>query len=181
MRWTFPSAHVLGHHTGIKVTAELALAHPDRTGKLIFYGPTLSSPEDMQAMWERLVPHEKEGRIHRPEPGGEHLASQFRRQEYYGGPEVAHRLLLTGLMAGPKWWYGHNAALTHDLRPAFMALKNPILLLTNPGEMGEDKTVTMAEARPDVSLVRLKTPGAIAMDTGPQEFVDAVMAFLREG
>ncbi len=175
-----PVAHLLGHHTGIRVAVELATLHPERAGKLVLYGPTLSSAEDMKAMWDRLVPHEQEGRIHKPEPGGEHLAAQFRRQEYYGGPVVAHRLLLTGLMAGPKWWYGHNAALTHDMTDSFLALKHPIMLLTHPGEMGEAKTHAMAQRKPEARLVSLKTQGAIAMDTDPEEFVDAVMGFLRE-
>jgi len=172
-------AHVLGHHTGNYVAVELAVAHPDRVDKVVLYGPTLSKAEDRQAMWDRLVPHEQEGRIHKPESGGEHLSSQFKRQEYYGGPVVAHRLLLTGLMAGPKWWYGHNAALKHDIRPPFTALERPVMLLTNPGEMGEAKTVAMAEAYPAAHLVRLKTQGAMAMDTDPDEFVSAVTAFLQ--
>jgi pimeloyl-ACP methyl ester carboxylesterase len=69
-------ADLLGHHTGNKVAVELAVAHPGRVGKVILYGPTLSGEEDRKAMWDRLVPHEQEGRIHKPEPGGEHLSAQ---------------------------------------------------------------------------------------------------------
>lgn len=175
-----PKADLLGHHTGIRVAVELATLHPDRARKLVLYGPTLSTAEEREAMWQRLVPHEQEGRIHKPEPGGEHLSQQFKRQEYYGGPVVAHRLLLTGLMAGPKWWYGHNAALKHDMGPSFQALRHPMMLLTNPGEMGEAKTHALAATKPEARLVSLKTQGAMAMDTDPDEFVQAVMAFLRE-
>jgi pimeloyl-ACP methyl ester carboxylesterase len=66
------------------------------------------------------------------------------------------------------------------MTPPFAALKHPVMLLTNPGEMGEAKTLAMAQAYPNATLVRLETHGAIAMDTDPEEFVSAVMAFLRE-
>lgn len=173
-------AHFLGHHTGIKVSVELAVAHPERAAKLVLYGPSLSTLEDNKPMWDALVPHEQAGAIHKPVPGGQHLADQFKRSEGYAGHEVAQRTVVTNLMAGPKWWYGHNAALTHDMTDSFLALKAPVMLLTNPGEMMLQKTNAMAARKPEAKLVTLKTHGAMAMDTDPEEFVAAVMAFLRE-
>ena len=140
----------------------------------------LRTLEQMKAMWESTVPHEKEGRIHKPEPSGEHLSAEFRRVEYFGGPQVAQRFVLAYLMAGANYWHAHNASNTHSIVDTFLALKTPMMLMTNPGEMLRSLTEDAARRKPDARLVTLKTEGGMATDTDPEEFVSEVMGFLRE-
>ena len=172
-------AHVFGHHTGAQIAAELAAEHPDRLGKVMLYGVPMMTSEERQHWWNEIVPWEKDGVVHKPQPGGSHLVAQFRRVERMGDPELAHRILLTALMAGPDWWYGHNAALTHDMGPALKAIQSPLLLLSHQGEMLHSCTLAAQALRPDATLVTMKTEGVFAMDSDPEELVAEVMGFLK--
>ena len=174
-------AHVIGHHTGAQIAAELAAAHPDRVDRLILFGVAPTDAERLRGYWDNIVPREQEGRIHKPESGGAHLADQFARTEWFGGLETAQRLLLTGLMCGPKLWYGHNAALTHDLEPVLKRIKAKTLFLSNRGEMLHDDTAAAQALVPGSRLQTLNVEGNVACFDDPEEVVAAVMAFLREG
>jgi pimeloyl-ACP methyl ester carboxylesterase len=173
-------AHALGHHTGAQVAVTLAERWPDRIDRLVLYGVPVMSQDEREAFWTMIVPRERDGGAFSPEPGGGHLAALFQRLEGLFGLKVAQRMVISRLLAGPKLWYGHNAALTHDMAPALAADRRPLLLLTHPGEMLDANTRAAHGLRPDARLISLPTACATAMDAAPREFVDAVAGFLRE-
>jgi hypothetical protein len=137
------------------------------------------TPEELKSYWDMIVPREKEGAVHKPVADGSHLTEQYARFERFGGAAIAQRMLIAGLNAGPNWWYGHNAALTHDMTPALRSAPHPVMLLSNTGEMLDANTRAAKAVRPDAELVVLEKECAIAMDGDTQSFVDAVTRFLK--
>ncbi len=172
-------ADVIGHHTGAQIAVEAAARYPDRFRKIVLYGVPVMTPEEMKGYWDRIVPHEKQGAVHHPKDDGSHLVDQFTRFVRFADAVTAQRMLISALNAGPTWWYGHNAALTHDMVPALKAAPHPVLLLSNTDEMLDSNTRAAQAVRPDAEFVMLDKACAIAMDGDPQGFVDAVVRFLR--
>jgi pimeloyl-ACP methyl ester carboxylesterase len=173
-------ADVMGHHTGALVAVEAAVKQPARFRKLALYGAPLMPAEARQALWDRIVPREKEGVMHKPVPGGQNLVDRYALLEGLFGPTTAQHMLMSNLMAGPTMWYAHNAALTADMAPAFERLTQPLLLITHAGEMLDEATRAGKEMKPDAKLVVLDLDGGVAMDSAPEALAAAVIGFLRD-
>jgi pimeloyl-ACP methyl ester carboxylesterase len=169
---------VLGHHTGAQIAIEAAVRHPQRIRRVALYGAPVMTAEERQGFWERIVPREREGRVHRPQPGGANLTEQFLRIEAVFGTVAAQRMLLSALLAGPLWWHGHNAALRHDMTPALLAARQPLLLITHVGEFLDANTRAGARLRPDARLVELPESANMAMDDAPAALAAAVVDFV---
>jgi pimeloyl-ACP methyl ester carboxylesterase len=173
-------ADVLGHHTGVIVAVEAAREQPDRFHKLALYGVPLLAAEARRSLWEEIVPREREGAMHEPAPGGQNLVDRYARLEALFGPKTAQHMLVSNLMAGPKMWYAHNAALTADMAPAFRALKQPVLLITHAGEMLDAATRAAASVKPEAQLAVLDIDFGVAMDAAPKQLAAVLMEFLRD-
>lgn len=173
------SAHLAGHHTGVQIAIEAAVRHADRVRSAALYGVPVMSAEEQERYWQQIVTNEKKGLIHQPIPGGTHLTDHFRRIEGFYSPVGAQRMILSAMLAGPLWWHGHNAALRHDMVPALLAARQPLLLLSNPGEMLDANTRAAAELRPDATFVMLETPGQMAPDDDPEGLAQAIIAFVN--
>ena len=169
---------VLGHHTGAQVALAMAVARPERVERLVLYGAPVMDAAQRQAHWRRIVPPERDAGAFRPRSGGEHLTGIFSRLEGMFGLEVAQRMLISRLLAGSELWYGHNAALTHDMSPNLLAARQPLLLVTHDGEMLDANTRAAGRLRPDADLVTLPLQAANALDADPAAFVAAVVANL---
>ena len=173
-----PSAHMVGHHTGAAVAANLAARRPERCGKVVLYGAPALDTAELARLWELIVPAERAGGLFMPEPGGDHLASLFRKLEARYGPAVANRMTLSRFLAGRRLWWGHNAALTWDMRPDLAAARAP-LLLTHPGEMLHEATLNAGRLRPDAQMCVLNYEGPLAIDSAPDLWSGAVLRFLQ--
>ena len=171
-------AAILGHHTGAQVALAMAVARPERVDRLILYGAPVMDAEQRQEHWRRIVPPERDAGAFRPKPGGEHLTAIFARLEALFGLEVAQRMLISRLLAGPQLWYGHNAAFTHDMSPNLVASRQPLLLVSHDGEMLDANTRAAGRLRPDAELAALPLQCANAMDADPAGFVAVVVADL---
>ncbi len=172
-------AAVLGHHTGAQVAMAMAVARPERVGRIVLYGAPVMDETNLRAHWRAIVPRERGGGAFVPEPNGSHLSVLFCRLEAVFGLRVAQRMVISRLMAGPQLWYGHNAALTHDMSPNLSADRHPLLLITHEGEMLDAETRSAQTLRPDAELARLPVRCANAMDADPGAFVAVVANYLR--
>lgn len=172
-------ADVLGHHTGVQIAVEAAVLFPDRIRSASLYGIPMMSAEELAKLWQQIVPREKEGALHRAVTGGTNLLDHFTLVERMFSPAAAQRLLLSALLAGPLWWHGHNAALQHDMTPSFLAMRQPLLLISHPGEMLDANTRAAAALRPDARFISLAVEGPVAMDDDPSQLADAVIGFVR--
>jgi pimeloyl-ACP methyl ester carboxylesterase len=173
-------ADVLGHHTGALIAVEAAVRQPERFRKVALYGAPLLPAEVRRALWQEIVPREREGVMHKPVPGGQNLVDRYARLEALFGPTTAQHMLISNLMAGPKMWYAHNAALTADMAPAFDALAQPVLLITHPGEMLDAATRAAAAIKPESRLAVLDIDGGVAMDAAPEMFAAILIEFFRD-
>ncbi len=171
-------ADVVGHHTGAQVAAAMAAVRPERIGRLALYGVPVMEEAQRQSHWQAIVPRERDGGAFIPESGGEHLSALFQRLEALFGPTTAQRMVISRLLAGPSLWYGHNAALSHDMAPALTGNRHPLLLITHEGEMLDANTRAAHALRPDAELLVFDTRCAVAMDADPAGFVAAVTRFL---
>lgn len=173
------SVHLLGHHTGVQIAAEAAVRYPKSILSAALYGVPVFSANEAERLWQQIVPGQIEAAIHHPVKAGRNLSDYIQRIETLFGTIAAHRMLLSGLIAGPLWWHGHNAALHHDVVPALLAATQPLLLLSHAGEMLESQTREAARLRPDAAYISLPIEGALAMDTAPDVLAKAVISFIQ--
>ncbi|HEX7857064.1 MAG TPA: alpha/beta fold hydrolase [Sphingobium sp.] len=173
------SAHLMGHHTGVQIAIEAAVRSPGRVRSAALYGVPVMGEEEREKYWQQIVTNEKKGLVHLPVTGGTHLTDHFRRIEGFYTPMGAQRMLLSAMLAGPLWWHGHNAALRHNMVPALLAARQPLLLISNPGEMLDANTTQAAALRPDAKYVMLETPGQMAMDDDPEGIARAAITFVN--
>jgi pimeloyl-ACP methyl ester carboxylesterase len=172
-------ADVFGFHTGVQVGLAAAVKYPQRFGKLAFYGSPLMSEAQLKEWWQRVVPDERDGGAFLAQSGGGHLAALFQRLEGVFGLQAAQSMVLSRLMAGPYLWYGHNAALSHDMGPSLRACTHPLLLITHPGEMLDAMTRATHAAKPEAILVDLGVTCSIALFEAPQLLSETVVRFLK--
>jgi pimeloyl-ACP methyl ester carboxylesterase len=173
-------ADLLGHHTGAQIAADAAARHPARVRSASLYGAPVLTAEEAQAFSDQILPREREGAIHKPQPGGANLVEYFARVETIFGVTATQRMLLSGLIAGPLWWQGHNAAFAYDMRPALKAVTQPLLLIAHPGDMLEEHTLRAAALRPDAQYCSLPINASMAMDDHPAVLAEAVLGFLAK-
>ena len=170
---------MLGHHTGPQVAAEAAARHADRFRKVVLYGAPFLSEAQRKALWDQMVPREREGLVHTV-VGGANLFDQYARLEGHFGPVTAQHFLLSTLVAGPKGWYGHNCALQWDIAPALRGLRQPTLLLTHRDDFLREATIAAKAFKPGAELVIMDIKGGVAMDAAPEALAAAVLKFLRD-
>ena len=172
-------AHLVGHHTGAAVAVAAAARWPEQVKKIVLYGAPALDAAELAALWQLIVPAEKEAGLFAPEPEGEHLVSLFRKLDARYGQAVANRMTLSRFLAGRRLWWGHNAALTWDMRPDLAAAKGPLLFLTHPGEMLHEATLAAGRLRPDERVCALDYDGPLAIDAVPDLWSRAVLGFLQ--
>lgn len=171
---------VLGHHTGAQVAMAMAVEQPARIRRIILYGAPVMDEAQLLDHWRKIVPPEREAGAFRPVSGGAHLSDIFRRLEALFGLDVAQRMVISRLLAGPELWYGHNAALTHDMSPNLTVSRHPLLLVTHKGEMLDANTYAAKLLRPDAQLVALPVQCANVMDADAWAFVAVVSSFMAQ-
>lgn len=174
-------ADVLGHHTGAMVATEVALLYPDRVRRLIINGPL---PMDEAARTEFLDGMEKREIGFVYEDDGSHLQASFAtRYRMYGDDADAKtitRYAVEKFQGYAPFWTGHHAAFIYDHGAAMEKLTHDTLILTNSGDMINENARLAKEMRPDFAFVELEGGGVDIVDQQPEEWADAVAAFLKD-
>lgn len=169
-------AHFLGHHTGAGILCHFAATNPERVLSLVLNGPPLFSAERRQRLQaEPLGPPP----IH---ADGSHLQARWdRRARYTPGWTDAvamHRRLVDQLWAGPTVWFGHYAAFRYDMQPDLMALRGPVLILTNTGDDIYEIARQVHAMRPDFEYVELPGGTHDIVDEQPEDWARSVARFV---
>lgn len=166
------AVHILGHHTGAQVATAFAVSHPQNVSSVILNRPPYFSDDDLA----RLASYE-----HAPEAysrDGSHLVDLFARRARFSpgwtDERVMHRRLVDQLWAGPEVWYGHHAAFAYDMRPDFMQLEVPTMILTNTGDDIYDLAQVASKARPDLTFVEMQGGTHDIVDEQPLAWANAV-------
>ncbi len=172
-------ADVLGHHTGGMVATEVALQFPDRVRRLIINGP-LPIGEAERAEFLRYVEDAEINFVYQPD--GSHLQRAYQvRGDMYGDdadPRTITRYAVEQFQGYAPFWTGHHAAFMYDHEPALKQLRHPTLILTNTGDQIYENARLARDMRPDFAYVELQGGGIDIVDQMPEEWADAVAAFL---
>jgi pimeloyl-ACP methyl ester carboxylesterase len=171
-------ADAVGHHTGAVVLTAAAERFPDRLGRLVLYGVPYMSSEALSGLWNQIVPAEKASGLFTPDDQGTHLSDLFQRLAPRYGAAATNRMVLSRMLAGDRLWYGHNAALTWDMRPSLHAIAHPMLFITHEGEMLDGYTRSAAAAIAGAQMATLEGRFAVALDSAPEAFARVAAAFV---
>ncbi len=172
-------ADILGHHTGALVATEVSLQFPDRIENLIMNGPVPLEDEE-RARFMKGVDREK---AHTAREDGSHLTSLFfTRARMANGTvdlNIVTRYVVEALMGYGPFWYGHHAAFVYDHNSAIPKITHRTLILTNTGDQIYEHAKWTKRMRPDFEIAVLDGGGIDIVDQMPDEWADAVKAFLR--
>lgn len=173
-------AHVLGHHTGAMVATEVAVQFPARVLRLIINGPL---PLDEARRLKLLDGTQKREIDFVYQPDGSHLQASFAtRYRMYGegaDPKTITRYTAEKFQGYAPFWTGHHAAFIYDHGAAIKKIQQHTLILTNTGDMINEDARLARQMRPDFAFVELQGGGVDIVDQQPEEWADAVAAFVK--
>ena len=174
-------ADVLGHHTGGMVATEVALQFPERVRKLIINGPLPMTEEERQGFLD-YVEAQEIGLVYGADGG--HLQQAFAvRYEMYGSgvdPKTITRYTVEQFQGYAPFWTGHHAAFMYDHAAAIEKIEHRTMILTNTGDQIYENAKITRQMRPDFAYTELQGGGIDIVDQMPEEWADAVAAFIEE-
>ena len=170
---------VFGYHTGTLLGAELAIAEPERVGRLVLSGIPYRTPEERQ---ERL--HEIETGPKLTEDGAEILDMQRRLWEFVvtrRDPRVplerAAQIYMEKAKPMYRYWWPYIAVWTYEFKARFPLISQPVLIL-QPHEALLDYTMRAAEFIADVRIVELPELDRDVFDVGSALIASKLRDFL---
>jgi pimeloyl-ACP methyl ester carboxylesterase len=171
-------AHLVGHHTGSVVAAEMAARAPQRARSVVLS----SSPFDDAATRAR---HLERGAIVdnvTPREDGSHLLELWRtRAGFYpaGRIDLLEAFLIDALKAGPRAAEGHQVVARYDMRATVAGLRCPVLLLGATDDPYAYPALESMRAALPAAQVEVIEGGMVPLpDQLPEQFAAAVERFL---
>ncbi len=171
-------ADLYGSHTGAHIVTEMAIARPDRFGRVILDGIAMFSPEDKQDFLAHYAP------AMQPDFFGSqvHWAWNFvRDQAWYfpyfrrdkahlratnpPSPEALHRTTVEVLKAIGTYHLAYRAAFAHRDRERLPLVRVPALVMaddTDPLRAGVDLAASLMPGALKAILPDASAPGALA-------------------
>ncbi|UVO50712.1 alpha/beta hydrolase [Sphingomonas sp. SUN019] len=152
---------LFGYHTGVSIAAEIAIAEPERVGRLTMMGVPYFQAIDF-AGWRARLAARHELR--------ETLAQFEERWDFLvmGRPEglPLHRgfeNFVDELKAWPNGWWAHAALFDHDLTARLPLIPVPVTVLNPPGHLADPSRVAAALI-PDATVVELPELSGAVLD-----------------
>lgn len=174
-------ASVGGHHAGAMIALHCAVSYPDRIDKVILNAPLPFTKEESEDLVKG--PLEDEKKIV-PEKSGSYLleAWNYRCRFAPGWTNLAamHNQIVQHLATGARSWYLHQAVFTYDHADKWKAIKKPVLVLTNTGEIAWEVAKRVRDLRPDFSFTEMEGGTIDIIAERPEEWSEIVASFLRE-
>lgn len=168
---------LFGHHTGGMIGAALAAAHPDRVRKFATWGWTLMEERrKAQLLAMPLAEYDAEGT---------QLVARWKARVAALGerwtPELGLRGLIDSLKAGRELPYGFWAVGKADHLAMARALTVPALVLCGERDTIFDDSRQAVHLMPNGRFYHLPNGSVAAPDESPDELVEVVDQFFREG
>lgn len=174
------AAAVLGHHTGAMVANEVAIRFPDRVSALIMNGPMPVTEEERRTWMEDGYLREIKMVA---ESGGDYLTRVFAARERLAAGTLPFsrigNFVIQAFMGRGQYFYGHHAAFQYRQDEALAKIACRALILTNTGDLIYEHALRASAMRPDIPVVALDGGGVDIVDQQPEEWADAVAAFLK--
>lgn len=170
-------AHIVGHHTGGVIAVEMAARWPDRVASLVLS----STPYTNKAFRNARAGTPAIDAVE-PSGDGSHLAALWqKRQPFYplGRPELLQTFVADALRANGDVEAGHRAVASYRMEDRIAALTMPLLLVHATDD--PFAAAHLAEWRHLLPSAPIATiDGGVPLpDQCPQEFADAVLAFVE--
>jgi pimeloyl-ACP methyl ester carboxylesterase len=171
-------AHLVGHHTGAVVAAEIAVRVPERARSVVLS----SSPFDDE---QTRAAHLERGPIVdnvRPQKDGSHVLELWRtRAPFYpeGRADLLDAFLIDALKAGPRAPEGHQVVARYDMHAAVATLRCPVLLVgATDDPYAYPALASMRAALPDAQVEVIEGGMVPLPDQLPEQFAATVERFL---
>lgn len=178
--------HAYGHHTGVNISADMAVNAPNRVVSLTAHGPNYLTMEENAHSAQLLS---KPNPIHIK--GTQFIWAWSRVKEIMGEAvwretpyvaEIMNRDTIDMLRAGENWNWAYRAVYAHDLIAAMKQVKCPMLLICGRLEPGSP-LVHYEKALKDLGNARgyvHETGGVYALESYPADFAREVVNFIRD-
>lgn len=170
--------HVVGHHTGGVIAAELAARQTRRVGALVLS----STPFTNEAFRRARADHPAIDAVE-PSADGAHLALLWqRRQPFYprDRPDLLHAFVLDAMKVRGDLEAGHRAVAAYRIEDRITSIRQPTLLIRAPGDPFAAPHAAEWQAHlPQAEVVDIAGGMVPLPDQLPQAFADAVLRFLR--
>jgi len=169
-------ASIVGHHTGAKVAAEIAINWPERVNKLV-----LSSIGYWQAAKniEKNEPADFTSRVE-IKPDGSHLMEWWRRAAIWGDPlDISEATFLEYVKAGPRGEEIHWTARTFKTQLRLPLIKCTTLVLSGARGLFHSAAEEVQRLIPNSKLTIIENGPPRMERTMPKEFSEAILSFLN--
>jgi len=167
---------VVGHHTGAKVAAELAINRPERVNKLVL---------SAIGYWEaaaNIKKNEPDNFTSHVEikPDGSHFMEWWRRAGMWNDPlDIIEASVLEYIKAGPRGEEIHWTARAYDTKGRLPLIKCPTLVLSGAAGLFHSAADNVRKLVPGSKLVVIANGPPRMERTMPQEFAAAILNFLE--
>ena len=171
-------ASVVGHHTGSKIAAEVAINWPERVNKLV-----LSSLGYWQAApgIEKNEPANFTSRVD-IKPDGSHLMEWWRRAAIWGDPlDIVEEIVLEYIKAGPRGEEIHWAARAYETKLRLPLINCPTLVLSGAKGLFHSAAEEVKKLIPNIKLTIIENGPPRMERVMPKEFAGAILNFLGSG
>lgn len=170
---------VFGFHTGTLLAAELAIAEPDRVGRLVISGIPYRTEEERQ---DRLDAIDARPRI---TEDGKEIMGQIERLWNFVVSQRDQRVPLQRAAtvfvekAKPldRYWWPYRSVWSYQFVDRFPLIKQPTLIL-QPHENLLESSLRAAELLSDVRIVEMPDLDRDVFDVGSDQIADAMRGFL---
>jgi pimeloyl-ACP methyl ester carboxylesterase len=170
---------VFGYHTGTLLAAELAIAGPNKVGRVVLSGIPFRTPEERR---ERLDEIEARPRI---TDDGEAILGQLRRLWTYvvtqRDPRVplqrAADLFVEKAKPLDRYWWPYRSVWTYDVQARFPLISQPVMIL-QPREALSEYSAQAAKFISNVRIVEAPELQRDIFDVGSASIATKLREFL---
>ena len=169
-------AHLVGHHTGAAIAAELAASRPALAASVSLIGPLSMTAE------ERAEAAEHYGRPFLPTPSGGYLLDNWDYLRAGGATAdlmVAHREMFSMLRAYASRPQAYGAVWGQDFDAALLAIRCPLQLLCAPDDVLWPYFGAARALRPDAVAVELSGGASFGPDLVAVDIAAAISAHIE--
>ena len=167
---------VVGHHTGAKVAAEIAINWPERIDKLVL---SAIGYWEVAANIEKNEPDNFTTRVE-IKPDGSHLLEWWGRAAMWNDPlNIIEASVIEYIKAGPRGEEIHWTARAYDTKGRLPLIKCETLVLSGASGLFHFAADNVRKLVPGSKLVVIENGPPRMERTMPHEFAAAIMNFLE--
>jgi pimeloyl-ACP methyl ester carboxylesterase len=175
-------AHVVGHHTGASIAAEVGASYPKRVNKLVLSAcPTLDK-DDWQVLLQKIKAPPTFGQpMVLPNDDGSFLKQQW-QQSKTGNPQMAPRdrvqSICSRLLTSSRPYSAILAVMQYNVKDRLPLIKLPTLVTGGDKDMLFPYLETTHKLVPKSQMVVIPEASAAIAREKPEEFANTIASFL---